>query len=183
MDSQENGEESLGNVLVIGGCGFLGHHLVALILDQYPKSKVSAIDLITTRNRLVGVSYHDCDITDASLVGKIFSETKPDVVIHTASALPNLQKNQELIWRVNVEGTHNLLKAAQESGVKAFVYTSSASVIQGTENEYRNVDEKWPVIIGEQQPEYYTNTKVSGHILVKGKQVLTRDREWLRSPS
>ena len=177
MATQEKEEESLGNVLVVGGCGFLGHHLVALILDQYPKSKVSAIDLRTTRNRLVGVSYHDCDITDTSLVEKIFSETKPDVVMHTASALPDLQKNKELIWRVNVDGTHNLLKAAQECGVKAFVYTSSASVIQGTENEYHNVDEKWPVIIGDQQPEYYTNTKVGGRMLVKSKQTLTRDRE------
>ena len=160
MAFQEREAESLGNVLVVGGCGFLGHHVVALIIDQYPKSKVFAVDLRTTSNRLVGVSYHDCDITDASLVAKILSETKPDVVIHTASALPTLQKNKELIWRVNVDGTNNLLKAAQESGVKAFVYTSSASVIQGTENEYHNVDEKWPVIIGDQQPEYYTNTKV-----------------------
>lgn len=175
--------ESLGNVLVVGACGFLGHHIVALVLDQAPKSKLFGIDLKTTVRRISGATYFDCDITDDALVQKIFSEVKPDVVIHTASALINLQKNKNLMWKVNVDGTNNLLKAAQENGTKAFVYTSSSSVTQGKENEYFNVDETWPVIIGDQQPEYYTNTKVVVALSLQMDLMLTRRRELLKLPS
>jgi len=153
--------ESLGNVLVVGACGFLGYHMVALVLDLSPKSKVFGIDLKTANRRIAKATYFDCDITDDATVRKIFSEVKPDVIIHTASAMIKDQAKKDLVWKVNVEGTNNLLKAAQENGVKAFVYTSSSSVTGGTENEYFNTDEKWPVIIGDDQPEYYTNTKVS----------------------
>jgi sterol-4alpha-carboxylate 3-dehydrogenase (decarboxylating) len=63
------------------------------------------------------------------------------------------------MYKVNVDGTDNLLNVARETGVKAFVYTSSASVIMDKENDVINADERWPVISGKEQPEYYTHTK------------------------
>jgi sterol-4alpha-carboxylate 3-dehydrogenase (decarboxylating) len=65
-----------------------------------------------------------------------------------------------VMLKVNVDGTNNLLKAAKEVGVKAFVFTSSASVIMDAVNDVVNADESWPVIVGDKQPEYYTHTKV-----------------------
>ena len=152
----------LGKVVVIGGCGFLGHHIVNLLLSSY-SCKVSVVDLFTNRNRRPdsdGVSYYDGDITSISSLTSIFEKIKPDVVIHTAS--PNLVgANDALYYKVNVEGTQCVIEACQKTGVKALVYTSSASVLSDTQSDLVNADERWPVIPPAAQIEYYSTTKVS----------------------
>jgi sterol-4alpha-carboxylate 3-dehydrogenase (decarboxylating) len=60
---------------------------------------------------------------------------------------------------VNVEGTRNMLAAARESGVEAFVYTSSCCCV--TDNmsiQYPNIDESWPL---SHQSLVYGESKVS----------------------
>jgi sterol-4alpha-carboxylate 3-dehydrogenase (decarboxylating) len=158
--SQQKSNPSLGKVLVVGGCGFLGSHIVNYIVKRYPQSQIAVLDLRTTNNRnaSTNVSYHDGDITDASAMNSIFSQVRPDVVIHTAS--PHFDLKPEIHEKVNVGGTKVLLKAAQDAGVKAFVYTSSASVILDPTRELINADERWPLVTGDAQPEYYTTTKV-----------------------
>ncbi|KAG0647993.1 Sterol-4-alpha-carboxylate 3-decarboxylating [Hyphodiscus hymeniophilus] len=157
----------LGNVLVIGGCGFLGHHLVDLILESY-KASVSVLDLYTTRNRRPdsdGVSYYNGDITDLSSILPVFEKTKPDVVIHTASPTA-VDGAKALFKKVNVDGTKVVIEACQKSGVKALVYTSSASIISDSVNDLINADERWPVIPASAQSEYYSLTKAEAEAFV-----------------
>lgn len=153
--------ESLGKVLVVGGCGFLGSHIVSFIVKRHPKTQIAVLDLRTSSNRHASptVSYHDGDITDAAAMKSLFNQIKPNSVIHTAS--PHFDLKPEIHEKVNVGGTKVLLQAAQESGVKAFVYTSSASVVLDHQTELINADERWPLVTGDDQPEYYTTTKVS----------------------
>ncbi len=151
-------DKPLGNVLVVGGCGFLGHHIVNQLLSGYT-AQISVLDLQTTRNRLENVSYHSGDITSLSDVQKVFSLVQPDVIIHTA-ALPPTIDDKALLRKVNVEGTRNLVRCATESSrVKAFVYTSSASVVHDTVSDLVNADERWPCVRGRAQKEYYGETK------------------------
>ncbi len=151
----------LGNVLVIGGCGFLGHHIVNLLLSSYT-AQVSVLDLRTTRNRRPdedNVQYFDGDITSLNSILPIFQKTKPDVVIHTAS--PTLVGgSKEMYKKVNVDGTATVIEACQKTGVKALVYTSSASVISDNQSDLINADERWPIIPASKQTEYYSQTKV-----------------------
>ncbi|CAL3966378.1 hypothetical protein PZA11_003050 [Diplocarpon coronariae] len=160
-------EKPLGNVLVIGGCGFLGHHIVNLLLES-STSEVSVLDVSTTRNRRPdsdGVAYYDGNITSLSSLLSIFEKAKPDVVIHTAS--PNLMgANDDLYYKVNVEGTKCVVEACQRTGVKALVYTSSASVVSDTMHDLVNADERWPVIPASAQLEYYSTTKAQAEALV-----------------
>jgi len=155
---------SLGTIVVVGGCGFLGHHIVNYLVKRYPQTQVAVVDLRTNANRNASptVSYHGGDITDLDAMRALFSQIKPDAVIHTAS--PEAFGKREVFDKVNVTGTKNLVKAAQESGVKAFVYTSSASVILDAKAELINADERWPVVAGPEQPEYYTTTKVRSFV-------------------
>ncbi|EGS23286.1 C-3 sterol dehydrogenase/C-4-like protein [Thermochaetoides thermophila DSM 1495] len=160
----------LGKVMVIGGCGFLGHHVVRLLLRDYTCS-VSVIDLRCTRNRRPdsdGVAYFEADITDAPKVEAIFEKVRPDVVIHTAS--PPAQGNDivshALFKKVNVDGTTVIVKACQKTGVKALVYTSSASVVSDNQNDLINADERWPVMRGKDQSEYYSETKAAAEQIV-----------------
>lgn len=151
---------SLGKVLVVGGCGFLGSHIVSLIVNRHPQTSVQVLDLRTNSNRNSSptVSYHDGDITDFEAMKSLFQRLKPDAIIHTAS--PHFTLAAPLLEKVNVQGTKNLVKAAQETGVKAFVYTSSASVILDPMAELVNANEDYPLIMGDKQPEFYTSTKV-----------------------
>jgi sterol-4alpha-carboxylate 3-dehydrogenase (decarboxylating) len=160
--SQEKKNASLGHVVVVGGCGFLGGHIVRLLLSQYPGSQIACLDVSTARNRVDSpqVTYHNCNITNLLDIEELFLKLQPDVIIHTAAIVPDLGFSKEMVYKVNVEGTKNLLTAAKNTNVKAFVYTSSSSVIVGDVDEVINADESWPVLTGRDQPEYYTETKV-----------------------
>ncbi|KAI2638175.1 C-3 sterol dehydrogenase/C-4-like protein [Xylaria nigripes] len=160
----------LGRVLVIGGCGFLGHHVVNLLLRDW-KCAVSVVDLKCQRNRRPdsdGVEYVEADITDNDGLLKVFGRLKPDVVIHTAS--PPAQGagavHNSVFYKVNVEGTRAVIAACQKSDVKALVYTSSASVISDNKSDLINANEEYPVIRGKLQTEYYSETKAHAEQLV-----------------
>lgn len=164
--SKEIEQPSLGRVLVIGGCGFLGHHVVRLLLRDWKCAAVSVVDLRCARNRRPasdGVEYVEADITDGEALAAAFQKLQPDVVIHTAS--PPAQGSgavaDSLFQRVNVEGTRAVVAACRASGAKALVYTSSASVLSDNKSDLINANEDYPVIRGPAQTEYYSETKVS----------------------
>ncbi|KAL8940947.1 MAG: hypothetical protein Q9216_002516 [Gyalolechia sp. 2 TL-2023] len=163
----------LGSVLVVGGCGFLGHHIVRQLLDAYTCT-VSVLDLRTTNNRFPGVTYHTGDITSLDSLRPIFSSVRPTVIIHTASpAFTSENKTlhtgraRTLFDRVNIDGTRNLLTVSSETTtVKAFIYTSSSSVIHDTVSTLANASEAYPVLFSPIQPEYYAETKARAEALV-----------------
>ncbi|RDW84323.1 hypothetical protein BP6252_01913 [Coleophoma cylindrospora] len=159
-------KKPLGKALVIGGCGFLGHHIVNLIHSSYD-AQISVIDLRTTNNRRPdsdGVQYFDGDITSLSSLIPLFEKIKPDVVFHTAS--PTLMGgSKEMYRKVNVDGTGCVIEACQKTGVKALVYTSSASIVSDNSSDLINADERWPVIRGKMQTEYYSETKAEAESL------------------
>lgn len=158
----------LGSVLVVGGCGFLGHHIVSQLLKSY-SVQISVFDLRTDRNRHHGVSYYDGDITSETSVLKVLETIKPRIIIHTASPVPfDDGNNHNAVYRkVNIDGTRNLLELAGKiQCVKAFVYTSSASIIHDTVSDLINADERWPVLRAPRQREYYSETKGIAESLV-----------------
>ena len=159
MSSQES-PRPLGSVLVVGGCGFLGHHIVAQLTSQrLPSTKVSVLDLITERNRLPSVSYYEGNITSPEDVRRVYQEAKPQIIIHTASPVV-ASHNAGIYHKVNVEGTKILLENAGQMGyTKAFVYTSSPSVIHDGASNLVMADERLPVLHGSAQPEVYNLTK------------------------
>ncbi|EJT73430.1 hypothetical protein GGTG_10268 [Gaeumannomyces tritici R3-111a-1] len=166
----EEAKPNLGRVLVIGGCGFLGHHVVRMLIEGY-RCTVSVIDLRCTRNRRPesdGVRYVDADITDAARLASVFEELKPDVVIHTASPLAqgDDKASHDLFRRVNVDGTAAVVEACRSAAVKALVFTSSASVVSDNHSDLVNADERWPVIRGADQSEYYSETKAAAEQIV-----------------
>ena len=154
---------SLGNVLVIGGCGFLGSHIVDLLLSSYTTETVSVLSRCASKssNKTPGVNYFDGDLTELQSILPTFRNLKFDVVIHTVSPPPTTSTQKEF-QLVNVEGTRNIIEAAMETGVKALVYSSTGAVVQGDfKTRYENADETWPVITRPQQKDPYSWTKVT----------------------
>lgn len=144
--------------LVVGGCGFLGHHIVSQLLEA-DLVNIFVLDLRTDRNRLPGVTYYDGDITSAADVNSVLLKVKPIVLFHTASPIA-MQHNKPLFDKVNIRGTENLLDCAGKSGyIQGFVFTSSASVVHDGLHDLNYVDETQPVLYWPEQTEYYSHTK------------------------
>ncbi|KAL9137616.1 MAG: hypothetical protein Q9175_001167 [Cornicularia normoerica] len=155
------------SVLVIGGCGFLGRHIVSQLLEP-STSKVSVLDLRTTNNRLPGASYYDADITSPEAVRSVFEKVRPEIVIHTASptaiqdnaSAAQKRRAKALYHKVNVGGTGTLVEQAGKIGcVKAFVYTSSASAVHDGRSDLVNADERWPILRAPKQKDAYSESK------------------------
>jgi len=167
--------ESFGSVVVTGGCGFQGHHLVAAILEAEPDCKVYAFDINTDRpsRRHASATYLTGDIGDPAAVDAAFTnmDPPPQVIFHT-SCPPSMDLNRDLHWRVNVEGTRNLLAAADRIGtVKALILTSTASVAYDGVAELKEVKEL-PILDLSKQSRGYSRSKG-----VSEKEVLETNRK------
>ena len=140
-------------VLVSGGAGFIGGHLVGSLLDRgdevsivdnfdpfYPERiKRRALGPLLTR----GARLFETDIRDEEGVKAAFAAARPEAVVHLAALAgvrPSLVDPQRYM-DVNVRGTANLLEAARAAGVRRFVFGSSSSVYGArTQAPFRETD-------------------------------------------
>jgi sterol-4alpha-carboxylate 3-dehydrogenase (decarboxylating) len=156
-----------GTILVVGGCGFLGHHIVNEIFSNVAGSpEVAVIDLNIERNQHPSATYYAIDITQRNQVAKILEHVRPQVVFHTVSPDP-FALDRSILEKVNVAGTQNLIDAAKVVGtVRAFVYTSSSSVVHNARQPLIEATEDLPVLFYPEQPEFYSHTKALGETIV-----------------
>jgi len=126
-------------ILVTGGAGFIGSHLVekllgaghaAAILDDFndfydPQIKRENIAAVSK-----DVSVHHVDLRENAAVRNLFHREKFDTIAHLAARAgvrPSIQHPQ-LYYDTNVTGTLHLLDAARATGVERFIFASSSSV-------------------------------------------------------
>lgn len=150
----------LGKVLVTGGSGFVGCNLVAELLER--GHSVRSFDRVASpmadHPRLETVIG---DICDTSAVAAAVDGI--DTIFHTAALIELMggrsvsAEYRKRSFDVNVEGTKNLVHAAQKAGVKRFVYTASNSVVLGGK-AISGGDESLPYTT--RFADLYTETKV-----------------------
>lgn len=148
MDEKRSSQPLLGKCLVVGGCGFLGYHLIRHLLNDDDCEAVYALDVSTVRNRHDGVTYLAGNIMDGALLHQILEKYRPRVIFHAASPIASLPgKREHEYYDTNVKGTEILLTVAAESeSTQALVYTSSVDTYANPPHE--NVTEThplWPV--------------------------------------
>jgi sterol-4alpha-carboxylate 3-dehydrogenase (decarboxylating) len=162
-----------GPILVVGGCGFLGHHLVNELYNNVAGNPdIAVLDLDINRNRHPSARYFAIDITQRMEVAKLFDHVRPQVVFHTVSPNP-FEVDRSLLEKVNVVGTQNLIEAAKSIGtVRAFVFTSSSSLVHNQRQPLIQATEDLPVLFYPDQPEFYSHTKALAE-----KIVLSANRE------
>jgi sterol-4alpha-carboxylate 3-dehydrogenase (decarboxylating) len=128
--------QRIRSALVIGGCGFMGSHIVEHLVKDANSGHVTVVSRNPHQNRLGGVKYMQADICDPEAISKALASTKPEVVFHVAAPRAIDGANNPSIFRGTiVHGTRHVLEAAQaNASVKALVYTSTMAVHQGYEH-------------------------------------------------
>jgi UDP-glucuronate 4-epimerase len=129
------------NIAVTGGAGFIGSHLVRILLER--GERVVVIDDFNDfydpglkRDNLIGLDsdpnfkLHQVDIRDRASVEEVLIAEVPDVVCHLAARAgvrPSIE-DPLLYEEVNCMGTLNVLEAVKAAGLKNFIFASSSSV-------------------------------------------------------
>ena len=112
------------NILVTGGAGFIGSHLVRLLLNKYPQYHIVNMDVLTYAGNLENLkdiqdkknyTFVKCDICDLEKVKQVFEDYQIDSVIHLAaeSHVDRSIKDPFSFAQTNVMGTLSLLQAAK----------------------------------------------------------------------
>jgi UDP-glucose 4-epimerase len=136
-------------ILVTGGAGFIGSHIVDAFLAL--KHEVVVIDnLITGRRENLNpqARFYEADIRSAQLA-EIFAKEKFEGVCHQAAQMDVRKSVQDPRYDadVNIMGTLNLLERARECGVRKFIFASSGGAIYGEQEKFPADEEHrtWPV--------------------------------------
>lgn len=136
-------------MLITGGAGFVGSHLC----DKYAREghEIVCLDTGNLSNvenlRKTGhiTVYCSGDITDASYINNLIGFGNYDAIIHLAAQIrvDRAIKDPVSTWKVNVNGTFNLLEAARINNVKKFLFASSSEVYGSA--QYVPINESHPL--------------------------------------
>jgi UDP-glucuronate 4-epimerase len=159
------------NVLVTGGAGFIGSHLVERLLrdthdvailddfNDFYDPKIKRANIAAFAN---DVAVHDVDLRDGKKVAALFQKERFDAIFHLAARAgvrPSIQRPQ-LYYDTNVAGTLHLLEGARSTRADRFIFASSSSVYGAAK--------KVPFSEGEyltQTLSPYAATKIAGEFL------------------
>jgi UDP-glucose 4-epimerase len=114
-------------VLVTGGTGFVGKHLVRLLINRGALVRMLVRKTSTIEEfKKMGVEFVYGDITDKSSLHRIVEDI--DIVYHLAAQMGNWRISDRRFYAVNVEGTMNVLEASLSSNIRQFVFCSTPGV-------------------------------------------------------
>lgn len=142
-------------LLVTGGAGFIGSAFVRLLIGARPADSVVVLDKLTYAGNLENLEevadspryrFVRGDIADPEAVEQVFSEEKPDVVVHFAaeSHVDRSILQPDPVIKTNLNGTFTLLEAARRHKTARFQHVSTDEVYGSIEAPHE-ADESYPL--------------------------------------
>jgi dTDP-4-dehydrorhamnose reductase len=143
-------------LLITGASGLYGSKLAELAL----KKQHEVFSVHSQHDTSLGVPIH-LDITDKEKVAAEVEKVKPDVIVHAASMtdVDKCEQDRDLAWKVNVEGTRNVVEAARAQNAY-LLYISTDYVFDGEKGCYKETDQPSPL-------SFYAYTKLKAEENVK----------------
>jgi len=147
-------------ILVTGGTGFVGAYIIKALVEKGYRVRAlrrnHQLPFFIPTDIFEKVEWVEGDILDVVSLQQAMSDI--DVVIHAAAVVSFQKKERERIYRVNIDGTMNVVNMALEQKIKRFVHISSVASIGRTKNEeFVTEDKKW------QESKINTHYAISKH--------------------
>jgi UDP-glucose 4-epimerase len=131
-------------ILVVGGAGYIGSHMVKMLLAH--GHDVVTFDNLSSghRDAVLGGAFVAGDLADQAALDTVFKQHQPEAVMHFASFIQvgESVRRPDMYYRNNFSNTLNLLDAIVAHGVKHFIFSSTAAVFG--EPDYVPIDEAHP---------------------------------------
>lgn len=131
-------------ILVVGGAGYIGSHMVKMLLEQ--GHSVITFDNLSSgyRDAVLGGAFVKGDLANRAKLDEVFMTYRPDAVMHFASFIQvgESVKDPSKYYFNNFSNTMNLLDTMVKHDVKYFIFSSTAAIFG--EPEYVPIDESHP---------------------------------------
>jgi UDP-glucose 4-epimerase len=111
--------------VITGGSGYIGTRLVDLLSRRGDTERIVICDLVPPRGYKPKTEFERLDVRDRAAVRSVLERSEADVLVHLAFIL-NPSHDEQLMYDVDVNGTHNVLEAAADAGTGQVLVTSSA---------------------------------------------------------
>ena len=153
-------------VLVTGGTGFIGSHVVRELILRNMRVRVLLRKKAVTKNIQglpIEVAYGDLlhlDSLRSALRGVKH-------VFHVAALFSFWPARKDFIFKVNVDGTRNLMEAAMQEGVNRVIYTSTVAAIGATRDPSSPVKEEWEFNLGFTKDPYVLSKKAAEEVVME----------------
>jgi len=119
-------------ILITGINGFIGKNLVSFFLGLKKEIKLYGLDIRKPVRLDKRITFFKCDILKIKNLYQVFKKIKPDIIFHLAaqSSVPESFKNPKRTFKINIDGTLNILEAVRKFCPKAII------LIPGSSEEY-----------------------------------------------
>jgi UDP-glucose 4-epimerase len=153
-------------VLIIGGAGFIGSNLAeklikrgyqVFVYDNFSSGQITNLKFLGNAQIIKG------DILNYGEISNCIKKVRPNTIFHLAAIhyIPDCNKDPKKTYKVNVGGTHNILKAVAALNLNTlFVFISSAAVYANSQNALKESDKTLPICI-------YGKTKLLGEKMTR----------------
>lgn len=151
-------------ILVTGANGLLGYKLIQLL-----SSKAEITTIASGRKKINGlpnqVRFFELDVTDRDQTQAVFTNTKPDVVIHTAAMtqVDQCETERDQCWKANVTGVENVIEACEKNNVH-LVHVSTDFIFDGSHGPLDETAIPKPV-------NFYGESKLAGELAVQKSKI------------
>jgi dTDP-4-dehydrorhamnose reductase len=145
-------------LLITGASGLYGSKLAKIAVER--NHEVYSCDV--QESQVCG-NFVKFDVSNKELVNEAFKRVKPDAVVHAATLtdVDKCELNKEFAWKINVEGTRNIVESAKNTG-SFLIYISTDYVFNGEKGMYTELDKPDPI-------NHYGLTKLKAEELVKAQ--------------